>query len=458
MFARNLLAALLALPFSSPKSYAICCTWLVTLLTALPFAAQGQAFYSDYHFITLAGIADGVDGIGVDGFGTAARFNSPEGVALDTAGNLYVTDPSECTVRKVTALGMVTTPLGTQGIRGSADGIGPVARFNQPIGVAVDSHGCLYITDYSNHTLRKVSPDQTVTTLAGLSLYSPTNRFPPGGYVDGVGSNARFNLPRGIAVDRTGFVYVAEEGNSTIRKVSPAGEVTTLAGLAGVRGSADGTGSTARFNGPRALALDSEGNIYVADGSNHTIRRVTPGGTVSTLAGSAGISGSSDGVRANARFNVPSGLAVDASGHIFVTDRWNHTIRRVTPAGVVVTLAGLAGNHGSADGVAPSARFYGPNGLALDSKGCLYVVDQANHTIRRGCPPPKILGPYVTSWTGFAFDISGASGTAVVVEVSTNLTYWLPIATNTLTGSDRYSDPQTQLFPKRYYRLRAILP
>ena len=151
--------------------------------------------------------------------------------------------------------------------------------------------------------------------------------------------------------------------------------VTTLAGLAGSSGSANGTGSAARFYYPFGVAVDSAGNVYVADTGNNTIRKVTPAGVVTTLAGLAGSSGSADGTGSAARFNYPSGVAVDSAGNVYVADTGNNTIRKVTPAGVVTTLAGLAGSPGSADGTGSAARFYYPHGVAVDSAGNVYVAD-----------------------------------------------------------------------------------
>ena len=181
-----------------------------------------------------------------------------------------------------------------------------------------------------------MTPSGVVSTLAGS----------PGveGSADGTGSAARFNGPTGVAVDSSGNVYVADTENHTIRKVTPGGVVTTLAGTAGVFGSADGTGSAAKFNHPFRVAVDSSGNVYVADTDNHTIRKVTPGGVVTTLAGSAGVKGSADG--SVARFKDPSGVAVDSRGNVYVGDTSNLTIRKVTPGGMANPLAGTAGVNG----------------------------------------------------------------------------------------------------------------
>jgi sugar lactone lactonase YvrE len=340
---------------------------------------------------TLAGLA-GSSG-SADGTGSAARFNTPSGVAVDSAGNVYVADSGNSTLRKVTPDGVVTTLAGRAGKRGSADGTGSAARFSRPFGVAVDSVGNVYVADTSNNTLRKVTPGGAVTTLAGLAGSS--------GSADGTGSAARFYWPWGVAVDSAGNVYVADYWNQTIREVTPAGVVTTLAGRAGYYGRADGPGGAARFYFPEGVAVDSAGNVYVADTWNHTIREVTPGGVVTTLAGRAGSSGSGDGTGSAAQFNAPSGVAVDSAGNVYVADYWNSTIRKVTPGGVVTTLAGVAGSPGSADGAGSAAQFNGPSGVAVDSAGNVYVADYWNSTIRKVTP-----GGVVTTLAGLA----GSSG------------------------------------------------
>ena len=322
---------------------------------------------------TLAGLPGAVGG--ADGTGNNARFNVPEGVAADGGGTVYVADTVSDTIRKVTPGGVVTTLAGFDGSLGSADGTGPAARFAYPFGVAVDASRNVYVADRSNNTIRKITPAGVVTTFAGLAG-SP-------GSADGTGSAARFSLPRAVAVDSAGTVYVADGVNNTIRTITPGGVVTTLAGLAGSPGGVDGTGSGARFNAPSGIAVDSTGTVYVADGNNHTIRKIAPGGVVTTLAGLAGTSGNTDGTGSAARFNFPRGVAVDNAGTVYVADANNATIRKITSGGVVTTLAGLAGSNGSNDGTGSAARFNGPQGIAVDSAGTLYVADTNNQTIRK---------------------------------------------------------------------------
>ena len=322
---------------------------------------------------TLAGTA-GVTG-SANGTGAAASFRQPFGLAADGAGNLYVADTGNNTIRQITAAGVVTTLAGTAGATGSADGTGAAAGFYEPFGVAVDSAGNAYVADSSNNTIRKITPAAAVSTLAGA--------VPVSGNADGTGASATFSSANGLAADTAGNLFVADTGNNTIRKVTPAGVVTTLAGVPGSAGSADGAGAQTRFRGPAGIAADSAGNVYVADSGNNTIRKISPDGTVTTLAGTAGLRGNYDGTGAAAIFNGPTGMAVDSAGNVYVADTFNDTVREISPAGAVTTLAGTAGQIGGDDGTGSVARFNNPSGVAVDSSGNLYVADRANDTIRR---------------------------------------------------------------------------
>ncbi|HVU26031.1 MAG TPA: hypothetical protein VHE13_18005 [Opitutus sp.] len=347
---------------------------------------------------TIAGEANQTGS--ADGTGRAARFDTPYGVAVDGSGNVYVADSANSTIRKITPLGAVTTLAGTAGDFGGADGTGGAAQFIYPSGLAADSAGNVYVADTNNNVIRKITPAGVVTTMAGVA------GFDTYGSADGKGSAARFHNPQSVAVDGAGNVYVADSGNDTIRKITPAGEVTTLAGQAGTLGGADGTGGTARFNYPRGVAADGAGNIYVADSGNHAIRKITPAGVVTTPAGSTGYYdyGSTDGTGSEARFNLPSGVAVDGAGNLFVTDYsigsilgGGHPyalIRKITAAGVVTTVAGTVDGAGSADGTGSAARFDAPGSIAVDGAGNLYVADTGNSTIRKGSfisAAPQIL-------------------------------------------------------------------
>lgn len=311
-----------------------------------------------------------------DGTGGAARFQYPYALAFDAAGNLYVADSGAHTVRKVTPAGVVTTLAGSAGVAGSADGTGTAAQFNLPQGIAVDFSSNVYVSDSGNSTIRKITPGGVVTTFAGAAGQL--------GATDGLGSAARFRNPGGIIADVTGNLYVADFGNSTIRKITPGGAVSTIAGSSLQVGTADGTGAAARFNHPASISIDAAGTLYVADTSNQTIRTITSGGTVATIAGTAGAGGQADGTGAAARFFYPFGVAANTTGSaIFVADTGNHSIRSISTGALVATLAGATGTAGSADGALSVATFAYPKGLAVDSSGNLYVADHNNHTVRK---------------------------------------------------------------------------
>ena len=336
-----------------------------------------------YVFSTVAGTA-GQSG-SADAVGADARFNFstphvsvPSGVAVDAAGNVYLADTANNIIRKILPDGTVTTFAGTAGQTGSTDAVGAAARFNSPLGVAVDAAGNVYVADANNLTIRKILPDGTVTTLAGTA-----GTF---GSADAVGAAASFGYPAGMAVDAAGNVYVADADNDTIRKILPDGTVTTLAGTARQAGSTDAAGAAARFSYPTGVAVDAAGNVYVADTLNYTIRKILPAGTVSTLAGTAGQIGSADAVGAAARFLVPGGVAVDNAGNVDVADSANGMIRRITPNGLVATIGGTRYPPGSADGAGVAASFNYPEGIAVDASGNLYIVDLLNDTIRKGTP------------------------------------------------------------------------
>jgi len=344
--------------------------------------ASAQSIYIPYSFTNFAGFP-GLSG-STDGTGPGARFLRPQGVAVDAAGNLYVADPGNYIIRKITPAGVVTTIAGSAGLHGTNDGTGSLARFYFPRSVAVDGATNVYVVDTSNSTIRKLTPVGTnwvVTTLAGLGGIIGTN--------NGTGSAARFNNPQAAALDSATNLYVSD--NRTIRKITPAGVVTTLAGAPFQIGYSNATGSAARFFGPLGLAVDSAGNIYAADDGNNVIRKITPGGAVTTYAGVYPQHGGDDGPTNTALFQTPDGVAVDKAGNVFVADYDNQTIRKISPGGMVSTLAGTFAITGSANGVGSAARFNYPIALAVDAAGFLYVADSENHRITKGTPPPDLV-------------------------------------------------------------------
>jgi sugar lactone lactonase YvrE len=355
-------------------------TFRVTATGAVPLTYQwrrnGVPVLAGSTFLSVTTVAGSVGSSGdQDGEGTSALFGGMQRMAVDADGNLYMPDAYSNTIRKMSAAGVVSTVAGLSGFSGSADGMGSAARFNGPTGVAVDKNGNLFVADNSNHTIRKITAGGSVTTIAGSAGLS--------GSVNGTGALARFNRPAGLAVDAAGNIFVADELNHAIRRITASGVVTTFAGSMGAVGAVDGNGSAARFRFPSDIGLDKAGNLYVADSRNHAVRRVGANGAVSTLAGSLGVSGSTDGTGRAARFNRPSGISVDGNGIVYVADLDNEAVRRITAAGTVNTLAGKAGESGSADGEARLARFSSPVDVAVDGSGDVYVSDGDNYTIRR---------------------------------------------------------------------------
>jgi len=257
---------------------------------------------------------------------------------------------------------------------GYKDGLGTDARFDHPFGLALDNAGNLYIADEGNSLIRKIDPATNVTTFAGMVGVI--------GLANGADSLSSFNKPFSVAADASGNIFVADAGNNVIRKITPDGTVSTFAGT-GVAGADDGIQAT--FNSPLSVATDQAGNVYVADYGNDLIRKITADGTVSTIAGKKGVSGTADGPDTTARFNLPESLAVDAAGNIYVADNGNNKIRKITAAGVVSTLAGNS-SVGNANGNGASASFHSSFGITVDAAGNVYVADAGNNMIRKITP------------------------------------------------------------------------
>jgi sugar lactone lactonase YvrE len=377
----------------------------------------------------------------VDDIGNAALLGYLTGVATDGAGNIYVMDMDTSNldstqwtslVRKVTPAGVVTTLAG--GNIGYQDGSGAAARFPAYSRIAADLAGTLYVFN-GEGTIRKVTQAGVVSTFAGDFVELATRdgmladarftsvdsilfdsagnmlvgdgpalrKITPGGVVttvagvppqlgadDGAPLDARFRNPRALAFDREGNLLVGDTGNHTIRKIALAGPVSTLAGDAALQGAADGPALSASFDAPAAVAVDSAGNVFVADSAQHVIRKISTTGVVATFAGAAGVAGSTDGSGTAARFNKPSGLVVDAADNLYVADKGSHIIRKITPAGAVSLFAGRADDPDTYDGTGPAARFYAPAGLAIDQTGNIYVADSGNHVIRKITPAAQV--------------------------------------------------------------------
>jgi len=356
-----------------------------TLLCGTTISAYSQSFF----FSTLAGFPGSIGTN--DGSGPASRFYAPVGIAVEPGGALYVADFLNHAIRKMTLSGTnwtVTTIAGLAGTSGYADGTNSDARFDRPTGIALDTAGNIFVSERYNHTIREIRPvgtDWVVSTVAGLALTT--------GHEDGTNTDARFYLPSGLAMDNSNHLFVADAANFTIREIIQIGTnwvVSTIAGSVTNAGFSDGPNFEAQFDYPYGVAVDSVGRLYVADWGNDAIRKISQSGNdwlVETIAGFSGAFGTNDGQGTVAGFYAPAGVAVDRGGNVFVTDQSNNTIRKLAPGQTdwtVTTLAGVALKIGSADGVGTNARFKKPWGIAVDNAGNLFVADYGNNTIRAG--------------------------------------------------------------------------
>lgn len=403
------------------------------LVCGLFYAAVFSASSQSYSFTTLPGL-----------------FNQPSGVAADSAGNIYVADTSNDTIRKISPTGtnwVVTTLAGLAGVTGATDGTNSDARFNTPFDLALDSAGNLFIADTFNNMIRKMTPFGTnwiVSSLAG-----------------GTNNALRLNQPVAIRVDKAGNLYVADRENDRILKLALVGTNWIIASQAGGLnlGSADGTNKAAQFAAPAGVAVDNSGSIFVADTGNETIRKITPVGTnwvVSTIAGLAGALGSADGTNSSARFFFPVGIVVDGAGSIYVGDNQNSTIRKMTPARtnwVVSTLAGLAGAVGRVDGTGTAARFTYPACLTMDNAGNLYVADMGNDAIRLGSIGFSLQtslsgSQLILSWPILASNFVLETSSALNASVS-----WTPLSNGIAASGDSFVLTNSTAAPDAFFRL-----
>jgi sugar lactone lactonase YvrE len=336
---------------------------------------QGMASASDIVIkkLTVTTIAGSGTGGFSDGTGASASFSAAWGIAGDGAGNYYVADVDNNRIRKVTSSGVVTTVAGSNSLVNNVDGPDSVATFEHPFGVALDNHGNIIVTNLGFNNIRMITPGGIVSTIAG-DIHGNS------GNINATGNSARFYAPLGIVTDANNNIFVADAQNRSIREITPAGVVTTFAG-SGAMGSTNGNGTAASFNDPYGLGIDASGNLYVADPGNNNIRKITPAGDVTTFAGN-GTQASLDGPALSASFNGPIGIVADHSGNLYVTDEEGQQIRMITSDGVVVTLAGN-GSKASVDGVGNFASFFYPLGITIDPDGTMYMIDNGTNLVRK---------------------------------------------------------------------------
>ena len=380
----------------------------------LPAWCQAQTTFR-YTITTVAGT--GTSGYAGDaGQATSAQLNIPWGIAVDTSGNLYIADEINNRIRMVATDGTITTIAGS-GTNGYAgDGSAATsANLNYPAAIAVDGSGNVYISDTGNHVIRKRAAGGTITTFAGTNV--------AGYYGDGgAATSAQLNLPLGVALDSAGNLYIADTLISMIRKVASNGTITMVAGstLSGYGGDG-GAATSAQLHEPFGVTVDAAGNMYISDTFNHEVRKVTTDGTITRIAGTGTRGYSGDGGPATeAKLNYPEGLAVDSAGNLFIADSLNCRIRVVTPSGIITTVAGT-GKFGSLGdgGPATSAQLNTPSGVALDAAGNLYIADSQNSLVRRLTPDtsatPSMQPGAVISASGYGAFTMAAPGSWIEI-------------------------------------------
>jgi len=380
-----------------------------TAITQLNATNTGAAAAVNGQTITFAG--SGTAGW-TDARGVSASFNQPLGSAVDAAGNIYIADAGTDVIRKISPSGLVQTIAGA-GYAGFADGTGNYALFNHPVGLAVDAAGNVYVADEDNYRIRKITPLGVVTTVAGSG--SPGN-------ANGGVTVASFNLPCGVAVDPSGNIYVADYNNNQIRFINVATQMVSVFAGGGTVGSNNASGINATFNHPFSVCIDGNGYLYVADRLNELIRKITPAGLVSTLAGTTLYTGSYNGMGGAASFYTPTTVTVDKSGNVFVADESNDEIREISPSGSVSTLSGIAGITGSNNGVGSASTFYNPFTVAVDATGNVYVGDYSNSLIRKVVSTPFTITPSLPTGLVFNPSTGAITGTPSVASPATDYT------------------------------------
>ncbi len=423
--------------------------WMQTARLCVVAWLLGVTILQGQDAVTTLNPGDGSPGY-ANGPLAGAKFNDPAGLVFDAQGNLFVADSRNHVIRKVAVDGAVSLLAGTVGEAGFANGSGTGVKFDTPFGVAIAGDGSLLVADTGNHMLRRVTITGAVTTYAGLAG-TPGN-------TNGTLVEARFRSPLGLKRDAAGNVWVADSGNHTIRRITPAGMVETVAGVPDVWGAFDGPAASAKFNGPVDVAIAADGRVFISDGFNHTIRCLQTNGVITTVTGQAGVANWSDGQEAQARFWNPAGLAIDHAGNLYVADSRNHVIRKLAMDGRVTTVSGVGRDAGHADGVNRAGRYFNPYGLALDTAGNLVVSDSYNQSLRQVFVPFTVR--VVSDSSAHEIHWSAIIGRRYQVQYRTALDSggWSNLDTPIEANSQQMMALDATSGPQRFYRVLVVVP
>ena len=410
----------------------------VLLLTLAGTTSSNAQVISTFAGTGIAGFS------GNGGAATAAKINNPTGIAFDANGNTYISDYNNHQIRKVNASGVITTVVGTGTAGFSGDG-GPAinAKLSLPSTLIFDNAGNMYIVDGGNGAIRKVTPSGIISTVVGTG----TNGYSGDG---GLATSAQLNYPCGVYIDAAGNMYIPDRSNHRVRKVNTSGIISTYAGTGTGGFSGDGAAATAaKLNMPNGVTFDAAGNAYIADAYNNRIRKVTPGGVISTFAGTGTAGASGDGGAATAaQLNKPFGLTFDGAGNSYISDFQNHKIRKINQAGIISTLAGTGtGGYSGDGGISTGAKINSPEKVTVDAIGNIYIPDAGNQRVRIiTCTQPTVSATSSQSMictgesanlTGYGASTyswsTGSTGSVIAVSPTVTTTYSVT-GTNSVTG------------------------
>ncbi|MCX6396057.1 MAG: PxKF domain-containing protein [Propionibacteriales bacterium] len=372
------------------------------VVTGLGGAANAAT--DDYALLFVAGT--GTAGAPTAGPATSSNLFNPYGVAVDGSGNVYIADTVNNRVEKVTPGGQLSVIAGTGDTGAPTEGPATSSNLDLPIGVAVDGSGNVYIADYGNNRVEQVTPGGQLSVIAGTSSQ--------GAPTAGPATSSNLNSPAGVAVDGSGNVYIADQGNHRVEQVTPGGQLSVIAGTGVAGAPTAGPATSSNLDNPTGVVVDGTGNVYIADGRNNQVEKVTPGGQLSVIAGTGAAGAPTAGPATSSNLRTPFGVAVDGSGNVYIADTSNHRVEKVTPGGQLSVIAGTGAAGAPTAGPATSSNLSYPTGVAVDGTGNVYIADFGNHRVEKLVAPPPA--------TIYAFGLQqplNADGSSIVKGNST---------------------------------------